>query len=395
MAQWKWSAEIAILFGAIAFALIFIPLLMWQYRRYGRLSFRRTLGAAALAVYGVAIVSYTLLPLPSGDLDQWCAANGVDGAQTTLFHSLTEIREQTAGMTLMQAARSMVVLQVAFNVLLFIPWGVLVRRFLGWGIIPTVVSAFAVSVLIESTQYTGIWGLIPCSYRVADVDDVFTNTLGGLIGALIAPIVLAWMPRGKDLHRARTQPRPVTIWRRWFAMFLDWILLVTVISITLLAYRVVVLATGGALDTDTPAQNASGEFWGSSAVALIIVVVLPPLIGSGASLGQRVVWLRPVRDGRQPPRGLLVLRAWSLFGVYVIGHIVRTAGDAMPNAIPPGMESVLSGLATLAAAVALLSVPFTRGHRGASSVIAGLDIIDARTVDHSTSTSPPSPETAS
>ncbi|WP_407319692.1 VanZ family protein [Isoptericola halotolerans] len=82
-------------------------------------------------------------------------------------------------------------------------------------------SALAASLLIELTQYTGIYGLIGCSYRVADVDDVLTNTLGGLLGALMAPLVLRWMPQPRELAGSRLDPRPVTVWRRWLGMVVD------------------------------------------------------------------------------------------------------------------------------------------------------------------------------
>lgn len=78
--RWTWPAYVGLLGGALLFAAFLVPALAWQYRRYGRLSGRRLLGAAAVAVYGVALVAYTLLPLPSGDLARWCAQYGVAGA---------------------------------------------------------------------------------------------------------------------------------------------------------------------------------------------------------------------------------------------------------------------------------------------------------------------------
>ncbi len=53
------------------------------------------------------------------------------------------------------------------------------------------------------------WGIYECAYRLADVDDLITNTLGALIGALIAPLVLWFMPQRRELRAARDQSRPV------------------------------------------------------------------------------------------------------------------------------------------------------------------------------------------
>ena len=59
---WIWSGGVALLIGGLAFVLCFIPILVWQYRRFGRPSPARVVGAAAVGVYGAALVSYTLLP---------------------------------------------------------------------------------------------------------------------------------------------------------------------------------------------------------------------------------------------------------------------------------------------------------------------------------------------
>ena len=95
------------------------------------------------------------------------------------------------------------------------------RRYLGWGLLTSAGSALGASFLIEVTQASGIYGLIPCSYRLADVDDLVTDTLGGVLGALVAPWVLRWMPRAKALAATRGMPRRVTVWRRWLGMVVD------------------------------------------------------------------------------------------------------------------------------------------------------------------------------
>ncbi len=75
----------------------------------------------------------------------------------------------------------------ALNVLLFVPWGFLIHRFVGRvkafkGIILTVLIGFTTSVLIEVVQYltgTGVFELI----------DIATNTTGAFIGAVFGAFV--------------------------------------------------------------------------------------------------------------------------------------------------------------------------------------------------------------
>lgn len=58
------------------------------------------------------------------------------------------------------------------------------RRVLAW-----VAIGCAVSCLIELTQYTGLFGVVPCSYRVVDIDDVIMNTLGTYAGVRLLPFM--------------------------------------------------------------------------------------------------------------------------------------------------------------------------------------------------------------
>lgn len=72
MSTWIWSGYTALYAGTVLFAVVLVPLLAWQHRRYGGLSPARLLGSAALTVYVVAVVTYTWLPLPPRT-EAWCA----------------------------------------------------------------------------------------------------------------------------------------------------------------------------------------------------------------------------------------------------------------------------------------------------------------------------------
>lgn len=78
------------------------------------------------------------------------------------------------------------VIQVALNVLLFVPLGFFLRALWGRGIITTTAVGFGLTLLIETTQLTGVWGIYPCSYRLFDVDDLLANTAGAVLGAVMA-----------------------------------------------------------------------------------------------------------------------------------------------------------------------------------------------------------------
>ena len=380
MSIWTWPAYVGVIGGTVVFLAILLPLVAWQYRRYGRLSWLRLLGSAAVAVYGVALVAYTLLPLPSGDLAQWCAQHGFSGPQLDPFRFVEDVRRDTAGMSTAQRLRSPAVLQTVFNVVLFVPWGVLVRRFFGWRLTLTVASAFAASLLVETTQGTGIFGLVPCSYRLADVDDLLTNTLGGLVGALLAPVVLRWMPRSRDLAEQRGVPRPVTVWRRWLGMALDAFLVSVSGTVLVLFYRVALVALG----RDVPLEPGALEAVLGTVVPVVVVLFVPPFVGSGASWGQRATWLEPRWTGAAAsgPLGADGLGRGTLARRIVRGAVPGGSwGLCLVLAQVPGgglLPDVAGPLGGLVAVVAVASVLFTRDRRGLSGVVSGARMVDAR-----------------
>lgn len=172
------SGSLAIFLGGVVAFLAFVPFVAVSYRRRGRLSFGRTLLWAGAAVYFWAIWTYTLVPMPDSDAYR-CA-----GRNLRPFQFVDEIRDAVAvsGRYLTDP----VVLQVALNVLLFVPLGFFLRVLGGRGIVVAGLVGLAISGIIETTQLTGVWGVFPCAYRVFDVDDLIANTSGALLGSLVA-----------------------------------------------------------------------------------------------------------------------------------------------------------------------------------------------------------------
>ncbi|ROR83494.1 Glycopeptide antibiotics resistance protein [Plantibacter flavus] len=373
MSGWTWQAWVGLVGGTLIFFAVLGPILLVQLRRYGQMSLPRVIGAAAVSVYAVALVAYTLLPLP--DTRDNCVGSG-GSLELIPGHSIGDIARETAGQSLLSTLTSHAMLQVVMNVILFIPFGAIARRYWNRSLGVSILLGALVSLLVESTQLTGIWGLYECSYRVADVDDLIANTAGAAIGALIAPIVLAWMPSSHALRATRGAARPVTVWRRWFGMILDAVAVqvsITVLSLVFVVPRVLLTgATGPANDPTLPEVLSIG------AGTVIVVIVLPALIGSGASLGQRLVWLAPQwRDGR----GSAVRRLYRA-SVVALPYIAATTAGQLPEATQ-GPTQTIAGfvglLSALVVTIAVASVPFTRNRHGLSFTSVGADLRDART----------------
>ncbi|MFT0847694.1 VanZ family protein [Actinomycetaceae bacterium L2_0104] len=369
MSLWRQNAQTSIILGLVVFLLLFIPGLIWQYWRHGQFSFRRMLGWLGVCVYTTALFVYTFMPLPS-DRVAWCAEHNV-GYNLEPFAFIADIREETAGMSLAQMARSFPVLQVAFNVLLFVPFGAIMRRYFGRGIVLSTLAGAATSIFIEFSQYTGLFGIYPCSIRVADVDDVMTNTLGALLGAILAPALLWWMPSGKALSAKRLAPRPVTAGRRWIGMLLDAVLFGVVQASVSIALRIARWVASGEL----PQTTTRWEDIASIVAALGLVFVIPALGGRGASAGQKIVWLTP--KWLSPDRSMLtdgnvflrVARSLVVVGPWV-------ASTLLPD------EWWWAGIVSLASLLivllSLIFVPDSRTHRSLSGMVTGAVFVDSR-----------------
>ncbi|MFW6773775.1 VanZ family protein [Nocardioides sp. CPCC 205120] len=363
MHEWTWPAYVAVLLGGFAFALLLVPILAFQYRRYGQFTPRRVLGASAVSVYGTAVVAYTLLPLPATRGD-WCDTSPA-GTEWRPFHFVSDIADATAGTGPLAVLGNRATLQVLFNVVLFVPWGVMLRGYWGRSVAVATGTGLLASLAIETTQVTGVWGLYDCAYRVGDVDDLIANTLGALVGALVAPLVLWWMPRPHSFDDTRRLPRPVTTARRWLGMALDLAAYHALGAALLVTYRLAVLATTGEL----PAGQTWVEEGLSTLVPAVVVFLLPALGGSGASLGQRAARLVPVWERPSPARRLA--RAAAVGGTYALVLFLARWQDGTTTG------SVAGTAANLLLVAALVAVPLTH-QRGLSGVLTGARFADDR-----------------
>ena len=162
----------------------------------------------AWILYLAGLLIFVLLPIPS-DPQAACAAI-LHWDNYMPFGSLNAVADQLRdGETL---RGTLYALSIVLNIALFMPLGALAemtwrirrsrktseslpddggrltraiptQRVLVWLMIGTLLSC-----LIEFTQYTGLFGLVPCTYRVVDIDDVITNALGTYLGVRLLPL---------------------------------------------------------------------------------------------------------------------------------------------------------------------------------------------------------------
>jgi hypothetical protein len=224
------------------------------------------------------------------------------------------------------------------------------------------------SLLIETTQFTGIWGIYSCAHRLADIDDILANSVGGLVGGLLAPIVLSWMPSEQTFRAARGNARPITTRRRWLGMAIDFALYSAVGSVLLVCYRVILLVATGEVP---PVPNIFEAALGSLVPAMLIFVA-PAARRSGASLGQTAVWLVPYWT-QSASVGRRIFRGASVGGLYGV--------LTFASHLPVGFSPVAGAVSIALGAAAVVAVPLTRGRAGLSGLLTGATMRDERSVE--------------
>jgi glycopeptide antibiotics resistance protein len=351
------SAFIAVAAGvALALALL-VPWAARHYRRRGTVGPGAALLAFATVVYALALVTYTLLPLPS-NVAGMC--RGVPmGPQLRPLAFLDDIGREGGISRPASLLRNPAVTQVLFNVLLFVPLGMFVRYFFARGrllagVAWAALAGLGVSLLIEFTQLTGDWFLYPCAYRLFDVDDLAANTAGALIGGFVAP-VLALVP-WQHRDDVASSPRPVTAGRRLLGMLCD------VLTIWLLGATLVVLLNLAVLTLDGDMKAPAVTAWRGTFGFVPALVQLILVLSAGRTLGEVVVRLRPADTPA----------LWQRFSRWALG----VGGWSVLTQTGSGVAETL---ATALAIVAVISVWTTRHRRGFAYFATRMQIEDDRT----------------
>lgn len=139
--------------------LLTVPVLALLYHRDNRIRLSSAIVAYGTVLYLLGLLCFTLYPMPA-DAAAYCAAHHLT-PQLNPLQFIGDIR--TDGLT--------AVLQIAFNIVFFLPLGFIMGRIWRWPLPVTAVLSFATSLFLETMQLTGLMGVFPCAYRLFDVDD--------------------------------------------------------------------------------------------------------------------------------------------------------------------------------------------------------------------------------
>ncbi len=263
-------------------AVIAVPLMIAHWRRYGAVQSWRSAVLYSFILYYVTAYFLVILPLPELTEDFCARFASLSRPQLSPFRFVRDIAIvfRSLGGTVDRIGalvRTRVFIQVVFNFLLLLPLGFYLRYLFRLRFISALTVIFLTTLFFEITQLTGLYGIYPCPYRIFDVDDLFVNTFGGVVGYAMVPAFRGVLPALTP--RYSIVASRVSLVRRGVAFFLD----IAVASIVFAPIRPFVLSTFG----------PDGVILARWLVQSLVFVVAPALF-RGMTPGGRVVLLRIV-----------------------------------------------------------------------------------------------------
>ena len=333
----------ALIFPGLAL-LMFVPTAVVLYRRHGIMTRWRVLSLYGGVYYALTALCLTIVPLPSPSVDvcakypsfaepQWIPGSVFGDIWKEAHHRVT-----FNALVLGNSA----VWQTVFNLLLLLPLGVFVRTHFRRGLAAAVAAGFAGSLFFEVTQYTGLWGLYECPYRLFAVDDLIANTAGAALGWAAAGPLARVLPDLNALDDRALALHKVPFGRRMVALLLDMM--------------------GGALVTGAVAGlvflalGPGAVLWVPPMVWVLWFVIVP--WWSGATPGKHVLLLKLVtKSGGRPGPGALALRAAALGLPLAVVWLIAGATLPDPGSDPSTVIEIAGGIGYRNVAYAMAADP--------------------------------------
>lgn len=221
-----------LLFPFVAF-IVTIPYMLIQYRKYGSIPILRSIIIYSFVLYLMCAYFLVILPLPTfAEVLNYTTPN----TQLVPFQFVTDMISESNFVisdfsTYREIFFNPAIYQVLYNIILVVPFGFYLRYYFKCSFSKTVLYSFLLSLFFELTQLSGLYGIYPRSYRLFDVDDLFINTVGGMIGYLITPLCYFFVPSKEKLdEKSLEKGKKVSYIRRLFAFFIDLIMFLFLIN---------------------------------------------------------------------------------------------------------------------------------------------------------------------
>ncbi|MEA5026262.1 MAG: VanZ family protein [Erysipelotrichaceae bacterium] len=297
----------ALLFFPFIALLITLPYMIIQYHKYGSVLIYKTIVFYSFMLYLLCCYFLVIMPLPS-----FAAVENSAAIQPQLipFTFISDfIRDSQFNIndfsTYLPAFRSFPFLTIFFNVMLFMPFGIYLRYYFKLKWHQVLLISFLLSLFFELTQLTGLYGIYPKAYRIFDVDDLITNTAGGMLGYFITPLFSFFLPERKTVDNwAYQKGVNVSFTRRFIAWLIDLTILFSLmIGLNLSGFSKVLPLGLPIILIDY-------------LISVLLLFILIPLLRKGQTIGKWIVKIRLADLNKQVLKPWLMITRFSL--IYLI-----------------------------------------------------------------------------
>jgi len=189
-----------ILFPILAF-LITLPYMIANYRKYGSVNKLRTLIFYSFILYLLTVYFLVILPLPNPESVHTTYAENLNLIPFSFVADFIKNSPfiLTDSSTWIAAIKHPTFYVPAFNVLMLIPFGIYLRYYFKCSLKKTLLLTAILSLFFELTQLSGLYFIYSGPYRLADVDDIIQNTIGGYVGYFLGWFATWLLPSREEI----------------------------------------------------------------------------------------------------------------------------------------------------------------------------------------------------
>ena len=352
MSNFIYDIQLGFLAFPLVALLLAVPYALYQYRRFGAISIWKTFVVFTFILYCLCAVSLIVFPLPA---DHSAVVESARTPQLHPFHVIDQIRETTDfslgdRSTWGPALRSPVVYEAIFNVMLTVPLGAYLCYLFRCRWWMALLIGMATTLLFETSQLTGLFGLYAHPYRLFDVDDLILNTTGTMLGFWLM-IPLTWalpsMDEVNEQARERGSSR-VSLTRRALAAVVDLAVLAVLFVLAWIMFSPTDAQIAKALAVDPSRAGAKtlafrfiGGLFADPMSALLLALAIGavlfaviPMASKGRTIGKTLVGIRIVKaDGGDAP-------AWGYWARYLASALFLLIPVALVLLAPEEIEGV-------------------------------------------------------
>lgn len=215
--------QAAISFPAIA-VIFTIPYLIYNYKKYGSIMSLRLWIIYSFILYMLITYCLIILPLPSPEKAQALRGhhlqlNPLNFIFDIIKNTKIDLNHPKSFLTIFN---NWGFLTTIFNIFMTLPFGFYLRYYFQNNLKQVLIKSFLLSLFFELTQLSGLYFIYQGNYRLFDVDDLITNTLGGLLGFLLAGALIKFLPTRAEIdQKSYDRSQKISLLRRFIAMFFD------------------------------------------------------------------------------------------------------------------------------------------------------------------------------